>query len=381
MTTTPLITLTFFSFFFFFFSVRLHCSSAQTLVTPVSKDKSTSLYTLSIYVKTPLQLSKLHLDLGSYIPWHDCDRGRYNDSSSYRPVHAKTALCKEMIPRAIGYCYEPAHPGCANNSCGFFPENPVTRESSAGDLIQDKFALLLPGAGKRGQPGPISKLLLSCVSSTIFSKLLRGLAGGSVGLASLGRYNHSLPAQLSTSFSSPQIFSICLPSSSKDPGIDELGRGGVKISSSKPYSELETSVFRALTDAFVKEAGGLNLSLIQPAVEPFKVCYAVDEKQGSGAGDPPFPTIDLVLQGEEVIWRISGSNSMVRVMTKNNVDAWCLGFVDGGDAPRTSIIIGGRQLEDNLLQFDLDSGRLGFSWSLLLRNTSCSNFYVKSTTN
>ncbi|KAL0391036.1 UNVERIFIED_CONTAM: putative aspartic proteinase GIP1 [Sesamum calycinum] len=118
-----------FSFFFFFFSVRLHCSSAQTLVTPVSKDKSTSLYTLSIYLKTPLQLSKLHLDLGSYIPWHDCDRGRYNDSSSYRPVHAKTALCKEMVPRAISYCYEPAHPGCANNSCGFFlrirsPGNP-----------------------------------------------------------------------------------------------------------------------------------------------------------------------------------------------------------------------------------------------------------------
>ncbi|KAL0458080.1 UNVERIFIED_CONTAM: putative aspartic proteinase GIP1 [Sesamum latifolium] len=400
--TTPLITLTFFSFFFFFFSVGLHCSSAQTLVTPVSKDKSTNLYTLSVYLKTPLQLSKLHQDLGSYIPWHDCARDRYNDSSSYRPVHAKNALCKEMLPPAIGYCYEPAHPGCANNSCGFYPENPVTGESSAGDLIQDKFSLPQPEPGKRVQPGPISKLLLSCFDSTIFPKLLRGLAGGSVGLASLVRYNHSLPAQLSKSFSSPQIFAICLPSSSKDPGsvwfnspgpyyfspgemdlsksltytplitaprgsdteiyyyypspeyyigltsikvngrsiplnksllaIDELGRGGVKISSSKPYSQLETSVFQALTDAFVKEAGGLNLSLIQPAVEPFKVCYTVDEKQGSGAGDPPVPTIDLVLQSEEVFWRLYGSNSMVRVRTKNNVDGWCLGFVDGGDA-------------------------------------------------
>ncbi|KAL0437500.1 UNVERIFIED_CONTAM: putative aspartic proteinase GIP1 [Sesamum radiatum] len=452
MTTTPLIPLTYFSFLFFFFSVGLHCSSAQTLVTPVSKDKSTNLYTLSIYLKTPLQLSKLHLDLSSYIPWRDCAGARYNDSSSYRPVHAKTALCKEMIPRAISYCYEPAHPGCANNSCGTYPENPVTREFSSGDLIQDKFALALPAPGKRVQPGPISKLLLSCFDSTISPNLLPGLAGGSVGLASLGGYNHSLPAQLSKSFSSPQIFAICLPSSSKDPGsvwfnspgpyyfspgemdlsksltytplitaprgsdteifyyypspeynigltsikvngrsiplnktllaIDELGRGGVKLSSSKPYSVLETSVFQALTGAFVKEAGGLNLSLIQPAVEPFKVCYAVDEKQGSGAGDhPPVPTIDLVLQSEEVFWRIDGSNSMVRVRTKNNVDAWCLGFVDGGDAPKTSIIIGGRQLEDNLLQFDLDSGRLGFTSSLLVRNTNCSNFDVKSTNN
>ncbi|KAK4441690.1 putative aspartic proteinase GIP2 [Sesamum alatum] len=427
-------------FFFFFF----RSSSGQALVAPIRKDKSTNLYTLSIYLKTPLQRSKLHLDLGSYFPWHDCAHHRYN-SLSYRPIIENTTLCNEMIPQVIGYCYEPARPGCANSSCGFYPENPVTRESSLGDLIQDKFALPLPR--KQGQPGPVSELVLTCVNTTIFSKLLRGLARGSVGLASLGRYNHSLPAQLSKSFSSPQVFAICLPSSSKDPGlvwfnspgpyflspgvdlsksltytplitaprgsdteiyyyypspeyyigltsikvnersitlnktllaIDGEGLGGVKISSSKPYSELQTSIFQALTDAFVKEAGRLNLSLIQPAVKPFKVCYTVE---GSGAGGPAVPTIDLVLQSEKVVWRIYGSNSMVTVKTKNKVDAWCLGFVDGGDAPRTSIIIGGRQLEDNLLQFDLERGRLGFSSSLLVRDsTTCSNF-DKSTVN
>ncbi|KAL0391042.1 UNVERIFIED_CONTAM: putative aspartic proteinase GIP1 [Sesamum calycinum] len=369
MSPHPIIILTFFVVFFSFFV--LQSTRAQTLVTPIRKDKSTNLYTLSVYLKTPLQRSKLHLDLGSYFPWHDCAR-HYSSSSSYRPIHGNTPLCDEMVPNAIGNCFEPARPGCANNSCGFYPENPVTRESSLGDLIEDKFALLLQR--KQGQPGPVSKLLLSCVNTTIFSKLLRGLAGGSVGVASLGRYNHSLPAQLSKSFSSPQIFAVCLPSSVKDPAIDDLGLGGVKISSSKPYSELQTSILQALTNAFVKEAGRLNLSLIQPAVKPFKVCYAVDEKQGSGAGDPSVPTIDLVLQSEQVFWRIHGSNSMVRVRTKNRVDAWCLGFVDGGDAPRTSIIIGGHQLEDNLLQFDLERGRLGFSSSLVVRGTTCSNF-------
>ncbi|KAL0458072.1 UNVERIFIED_CONTAM: putative aspartic proteinase GIP1 [Sesamum latifolium] len=439
MSPHPILILTFFVVFSSCFV--LQSSWAQTLVTPIRKDKSTNLYTLSVYLKTPLQNSKLHLDLGSYIPWHDCAR-HYNSSSSFRPIHGNTPLCNEMEPNAIGNCFEPARPGCANNSCGFYPENPVTRESSLGDLIEDKFALLLPR--KQAQPGPVSKLLLSCVNTTIFSKLLRGLARGSVGVASLGRYNHSLPAQLSKSFSSPQVFAICLPSSSKDPGlvwfnspgpyyfspgrmdlsklltytplitaprgsdtqiyyyypspeyyigltsikvngksialnksllaIDELGLGGVKISSSKPYTELQTSILQALTDAFVKEAGKLNLSLVQPAVKPFKVCYAVDEKRGSGADDPPAPTIDLVLQSEKVFWRIYGSNSMVRVRSKNKVDAWCLGFWDAGDAPRTSIIIGGHQLEDNLLKLDLERGRLGFSSSLVVRGTTCSNF-------
>ncbi|KAL0391032.1 UNVERIFIED_CONTAM: putative aspartic proteinase GIP1 [Sesamum calycinum] len=223
-----------------------------------------------------------------------------------------------------------------------------------------------------------------------FPKILNRVAGGSDGVAALGRYTHSLPAQLSKSFSSPQIFAVCLPSSSKDPGlvngrsiplnktllaVDGVGQGGFKISSSRPYSVLQTSIFQALTDAFEKEAGGLNLSLIQPPVKPFKVCYAVDEIQG-WRGGPAVPTIDLVLQSEDVFCRIYGSNSMVRVRTKNKVETWCLGFLDGGDAPKTSIIIGGRQLEDNLLQFDLERGRLGFSSSLLVQSTNCSNFDV-----
>ena len=41
-----------------------------------------------------------------------------------------------------------------------------------------------------------------------------------------------------------------------------------------------------------------------------------------------------------------GANSMVKV--KENV--LCLGVVDGGLKPRTSIVTGGHQLEDNMLE-------------------------------
>ncbi|GMN75271.1 hypothetical protein TIFTF001_056585 [Ficus carica] len=74
-------------------------------------------------------------------------------------------------------------------------------------------------------------------------------------------------------------------------------------------------------------------------------------------------------------------------MVKVSNEVLCLGFVDGGPIrfvdwgvkfTRTAIVIGGHQIEDNLLQFDLAASRLGFSSSLLLKQTSCSNFNFTS---
>lgn len=88
---------------------------------------------------------------------------------------------------------------------------------------------------------------------------------------------------------------------------------------------------------------------------------------------PTISTIDLVLQSDIVSWRIFGYNSMVRITTKD-VDAWWLGIVDGGSIPKTSIVIGGHQIKDNMLQFDLRSSRLG-----LFRSANCANFDFNST--
>ncbi|GKD74924.1 putative PIF1 DNA helicase/replication protein A1-like protein [Tanacetum coccineum] len=48
--------------------------------------------------------------------------------------------------------------------------------------------------------------------------------------------------------------------------------------------------------------------------------------------------------------KLSGSNLMVEV--KKNVI--CLAIIDGGAQPRTSVVLGGHQLEDRLLEFDLN---------------------------
>lgn len=167
--------------------------------------------------------------------------------------------------------------------------------------------------------------------------------------------------------------------------IDDEGTGGTKLSTSTPYTLLESSIYKALIKTFVEEFRPPNLTVTK-AVKVFNVCYSVDEIPVTRVG-PAVPTIDLVLQSEDVYWRIFGANSMVRY-TRGDVDAWCLGFLDGGvgfwggnvnNMMRVSVLIGGLQMEDNLLQFDLESNRLGFSSSLLFRSTNCGNFNFTKT--
>ncbi|XP_027332812.1 basic 7S globulin-like [Abrus precatorius] len=155
--------------------------------------------------------------------------------------------------------------------------------------------------------------------------------------------------------------------------INKQGNGGTKLSTVIPYTKLHTLIYRALVNDFVKKAAVRKIKRV-PSVAPFGACF--DSRTiGKTFSGPDVPTIDLVLKGG-VQWRIYGANSMVQVSR----NALCLGFVDRGLEPgspiATSIVIGGYQLEDNLLEFDLVSSKLGFSSSLLLHNASCSHFRV-----
>lgn len=65
-------------------------------------------------------------------------------------------------------------------------------------------------------------------------------------------------------------------------------------------------------------------------------------------------------------------------MVEVSDEVMCLGFLDGGSSPRASIVIGGYQLEDNLLEFNLATSMFGFSSSLLMRDTTCSDLKLYS---
>ncbi|XP_042499711.1 probable aspartic proteinase GIP2 [Macadamia integrifolia] len=165
--------------------------------------------------------------------------------------------------------------------------------------------------------------------------------------------------------------------------IHKNGSGGVKISTVAPYTTMSRPIYKAFTKAFVKAAEAMNISRVA-AVEPFKVCFSTKNVLSTRVG-PGVPTVDLVLENENstgvVDWMIFGANSMVQVKD----DVLCLGFMKANSTStvttkrKAAIVIGGYQMENNLLEFDLAKSRLGFSSSLLFSQTTCANYNFTTT--
>ncbi|KAJ4722377.1 Basic 7S globulin [Melia azedarach] len=385
----------------------------NALVLPVTKDPSTQQYLTEIKQRTPLVPVKLTLDLGGKFLWVDCEKGYI--SSSYKNVRCGSAECDISGSGAcVVTCNAKRGPGCNNNTCSLNPYNPIKRLSTGGELAKDTLAIQSTDGKNAGKFFSVRKVLFTCGATF----LLEDLAQGVKGIAGLGRSNISLPSQFAATFSNfHKKFAICLSSSPRGKGvvffgdgpyvllpgidvsksltytplilnplstadqwkccplnatllsIDKEGNGGTKISTVRPYTVMETSIYKAFTKAFIKEAA--KIPRVKP-VKPFGTCFN-SAHIGSTRVGPAVPQIDLVLPGNHV-WTIFGANSMVQVRK----DVVCLGFVDGGVEPTTSIVIGGHQIENNLLQFDLAKARVGFSSSLLLRQTACSNFNFTS---
>nr|GEW05733.1 basic 7S globulin-like [Tanacetum cinerariifolium] len=154
--------------------------------------------------------------------------------------------------------------------------------------------------------------------------------------------------------------------------IDNDGFGGTRLSTITPYTILHTSIYRPFIQLFINESRALNLTISINPVSPFEVCFNASDVHETWFG-PEVPVIDLVMHSEDVFWKVYGWNTMVKVVDEIGESLWCLGFVDGGDEARTSVVIGGKQMEDNLLQFDLVNERLGFS-SVLAHQTFCVEF-------
>ncbi|KVH94400.1 basic 7S globulin 2-like [Cynara cardunculus var. scolymus] len=406
----------------------------DALVVPVRKDAATGQYVTQINQKTPLVPENLVVDLGGKFLWVDCDNNYI--SSTYRPARCRSALCSLAGADGCGDCFGSARPGCNNDTCGVSPYNPIIRTATSGELATDLVQIRSTDGSNPGRPVNISRFLFSCAPTF----LLQGLANGVSGMAGLGRTRIALPTQLAAAFSFDRKFAICLSSSTTSDGvvffgdgpynflpnidvsqslmrtrliinpvsttgasspgepsaeyfigvssirvnskslslnasllsIDNQGNGGTKISTVNPYTILETSIYNTLTAAFISEAAIRNITRV-PSVAPFDVCFSTSNVLSTRVG-PAVPSIELVLENQNVVWMITGSNSMVQV----NDNVLCLGIINGGSNPRTSIVIGGYQLENNLLQFDLATSNLGFSSTLLGRQTTCANFNFTS---
>ncbi|KAL0719648.1 hypothetical protein Bca4012_068972 [Brassica carinata] len=138
--------------------------------------------------------------------------------------------------------------------------------------------------------------------------------------------------------------------------------GRTKIKNVIPYTLLEASIYNALVTAFSEKAKKLK------AVYPFTDCFSYKSFGGKSLLGKETPVISLVLGGGAK-WDIYGPNSLVKV--KKNVV--CLAFQEADEfESKFPIEIGGYQMEDNLVEFDLEASKFSFTSSLLRHNTSCS---------
>ncbi|CAM0884787.1 unnamed protein product [Alopecurus aequalis] len=312
--------------------------------------------------------------------------------------------------------------------CTAHPHNPVSGDTASGDMTQFTTSLNATD-GKNPLYAVSFEVTTSCAPESLLAKL----PADAVGVVGLARSSLALPAQIADTQKVANKFALCLPSGGagvaifgggplfllppgrpdvvatlagetplvkhgESPGyyisaekgiavnqaqvpIDGDGYGSapllVGLSSTIPYTALRTDVYRAFIKAF--DAAIAGRARDTPAVAPFELCY--DSTQlGSTRLGYAVPQIDLMLQGG-TNWTVFGGNSMAQV----NENTACLAFVEmkGGDkqagyggegTEAPAVVIGGFQMENNLLVFDEKNQRLGFSSLLWGRQTTCSNF-------
>ncbi|CAA0807064.1 Eukaryotic aspartyl protease family protein [Striga hermonthica] len=378
----------------------------KAAIFPVRKDLSTHQYVSKLFIGEDLGPIELVLDLSGPFIWADC--GSISASRSQQPINTCSLKCSMVRPTKG--CYSPGH---KSRSCTFPAENTLSGASASGEIHEDEIAIeFWAGSGLSSSFAKNERFLFSCAPNL----LLKGLANGAKGVFGLGSSRISLPSQFSTSFGFfDRKFSLCLPASSNgavflggSPHGSEISSpmiytplvmdkngvrhgsyyidvGSIKISGKKltlpengfvrtklssvvPYTTLERKLYAAFVDAYVKAANEVNLTMVS-SVAPFEVCFSSKGVVEIEKPAPNVPIIDLVLQSEMVKWRISSKNSMVFV----GDDIMCLGFLDGGINPKDLIVIGGHQMEDYLLEFNLGNSMLGIS-QLGIGGKRCSDF-------
>ncbi|PON80166.1 Aspartic peptidase [Parasponia andersonii] len=379
--------------------------SSHSLLLPITKEALTFQYLTEIRHGRTLVPSKLVVDLGGPFLWMGCDS--HLGFSSGRRISSGSIQCLAA---------KPSKARKDDDSCTLFPENKIAQLGHRGELVEDILAVRLVDQGSNAEIVNVGEypFLYACAPNS----LLKGLASGAKGMVGLGRTRVALPSQVSAALSSEWQFTMCLSSShgvvlyEKGPygsvfgseiskslvytplllshgdsqheyliNLKSMSIGGkrlsihvenAKLSTIVPFTTMESSIYAIFTKAYEKAAVSMNITKAEP-VAPFGLCFDSKTVYDTQLG-PQVPGIDLGLQSEMVRWGFHGRNLMVKVSD----EVMCLGFLDGDLNSGVSVVLGGYQLEDMVLHFDVGASMLGFSPSLLKWERSCSDFKLDS---
>jgi hypothetical protein len=344
----------------------------KPIVTPISKDASR--YTIPVKDGAPLVL-----DLAGSLVWSRCapPQGRDPCKSSVCAVTVEPLSANATDGRNPLYPVSfPANVACASDGLlSTLPPGaagvaglswaPTSLPSQVASRLKvaRQFALCIPGGGQTGAAifggGPFQLLASPPV------ELAEGLRRNPIPLLDNPRNGgYYLRVHGITVNQQP----VPVPA-----GAFELdtrhGTGGVTLSTVTPYTTLRPDIYRALHDAFDAATSGIPRA---PPVAPFQMCFQSSAFYSTRLG-PGVANINLELDGGR-IWQLPGAMSLVGV----NDQTLCFAFLEMGSETAVSgspaVIIGGYQMENNLLLFDLEKGTLGISGLLFGIRTTCGNF-------
>ncbi|RCV28967.1 hypothetical protein SETIT_5G445500v2 [Setaria italica] len=385
-------------------------SCAHPVLIPVAKDPATSLYTILV------RDGANHLvDLAGPLLWSTC-------AADHSPAafSCNATECRHATAYRAPSCRIAGQP--CKKKCKAYPYNPITGQCAAADLIHTRLI-----ASTTDGKNPLQQVSVRAVAACATGNILASLPADVTGVAGLSASGLALPALIAANHRVARKFLLCLPRrgegvaifgggplfllpqsdvgdltttlaftalrSRKDNPLyyipvnsiavnkapvplpaHALAGGGVVLCSRVAFTALRPDVYRPFVDAFDRALARNDAKV--PAVAPFELCYR-SSMLGNTRNGYAVPDIALVLEGGKS-WTFVGSNSMVDV----NGQTACFAFVEmkgvkSGDPSAAAAVIGGFQMENHLLQFDLESKQLGFAKVPFF--SACSNFnFTKS---
>lgn len=336
-------------------------SGGKSLVTAITKDANTLLYTAPLKDGRPLvvDLSGPAITLACSSKTGTVTRLSASATDGANPLFpvsfSATASCASKAPAgAVGVA------GLAPSSRSSFPAQ-VARTQK----VAKKVALCLPSDGKTTSGNSVGVAIFGG-GPLFFIPSDRGdFTTMLAGTAPLRGFNGS-----------PGYFLSATGITVDRKKVPLSGPLVVGLSSTIPYTALRADVYAPFVKAFDQAAASPNFSPFVSrvaAVAPFERCYnSTKLSVGLSRLGYPVPQIELLLEGGQS-FMVLGANSMVQV----NANAACLGFVrmkaaGGQQAP--AAVIGGFQLENHLLVLDEEKKQFGFTTYLGAIGLSCSSF-------
>ncbi|EAY77144.1 hypothetical protein OsI_05109 [Oryza sativa Indica Group] len=335
--------------------------------------------------------SRLVLDLGGPLLWSTC-------LAAHSTVPCRSDVCAAAAVQDNPWNCSSSTDGRGSDggggrglcACSAYPYNPLNGQCARGDVTTTPML-----ANVTDGVNPLYPVAFPVHAACAPGALLGSLPSGAVGVAGGSGAPLSLPSQVAASLKVERKFALCLPGGGGT-GAAIFGGGPFHLLVVPEEFGMVSNGLSYISYLRNPKNGGFYLDVVGIAVNHRGADVPPDSlalDAGTGHGGVMLSTvapytalrpdiyravIEAIDAELRLIARAPPSWPFERCLPEVNEGTLCFAIVEMGPTPAMdespAVIIGGFQLEDNLLVFDLEKGRLGSTGLLYWIRTTCSNF-------